>query len=130
VTTIDEFNLRLWTWVETEYHHQPHSSLSGRTPLEVWETDADQIRWVEDHQQLEQNFYGEVERFVRNDSTASCKPDAPSECVRTGPSLSTPVSPCFVSTKTEANRADPVCSIKPGFGGSFYSSEINPSTDF
>src|SRR5437867_8771431 len=69
VTTIDEFNLRLWTWVETEYHHQPHSSLSGRTPLEVWEADADQIRWVEDHQQLEQNFYGEVERFVRNDST-------------------------------------------------------------
>src|SRR5215471_14404955 len=38
VTTIDEFNLRLWTWVETEYHHQPHSSLSGRTPLEVWES--------------------------------------------------------------------------------------------
>jgi putative transposase len=69
VTTIDEFNLRLWTWVETEYHHQPHSSLSGRTPLEVWESDADQIRWVEDHQQLEQNFYGEVERFVRTDST-------------------------------------------------------------
>ncbi len=31
VTTIDEFNLRLWTWVESEYHHQPHSSLSGRT---------------------------------------------------------------------------------------------------
>jgi putative transposase len=69
VTTIDEFNLRLWTWVETEYHHQPHSSLSGRTPLEVWESDADQIRWVEDHSQLEQNFYGEVERLVRNDST-------------------------------------------------------------
>src|SRR5207249_4832686 len=69
VTTIDEFNLRLWTWVETEYHHQPHSSLSGRTPLEVWEADADQIRWVEDHQQLEQHFYGEVDRFARNDST-------------------------------------------------------------
>src|SRR5439155_23902611 len=69
VTTIDEFNLRLWTWVETEYHHQPHSSLSGRTPLEVWESDAEQIRWVEDHGQLEQSFYGEVERLVRNDST-------------------------------------------------------------
>jgi len=69
VTTLDEFNLRLWTWVETEYHHHPHSSLSGRTPLEVWEADADQIRWVEDDQQLEQNFYGEVERFARNDST-------------------------------------------------------------
>jgi transposase InsO family protein len=69
VTTIDEFNLRLWTWVETEYHHQPHSSLSGHTPLEVWERDADQIRWVEDHSQLEQSFYGVVERLVRNDST-------------------------------------------------------------
>jgi transposase InsO family protein len=69
VTTLDEFNLRLWTWVETEYHRQPHSSLSGRTPLEVWESEADQIRWAEDHQQLEQNFYGEAERFVRNDST-------------------------------------------------------------
>src|SRR5438876_2153022 len=69
VTTLDEFNLRLWTWVETEYHHQPHSSLSGRTPLEVWESDSDKIRWVEDHGQLEQSFYGEVERLVRNDST-------------------------------------------------------------
>jgi hypothetical protein len=69
VTTLDEFNLRLWTWVETEYHHQPHSSLSGRTPLEVWESDADQIRWAEDHSQLEESFYGEVERLVRNDST-------------------------------------------------------------
>ena len=69
VTTLEEFNLRLWTWVETEYHHQPHASLSGRTPLEVWETEADQIRWVEDPSQLEQSFYGEVERLVRNDST-------------------------------------------------------------
>jgi transposase InsO family protein len=69
VTTLDEFNLRLWTWVETEYHRQPHSSLSGRTPLEVWESEADQIRWAGDPQQLEQNFYGEAERSVRNDST-------------------------------------------------------------
>lgn len=69
VTTIDEFNLRLWTWVEMEYHRQPHSSLSGRTPLEVWESEADQIRWVDEPHQLERSFYGEVERLVRNDST-------------------------------------------------------------
>ncbi|HYV61276.1 MAG TPA: hypothetical protein VE958_01300, partial [Bryobacteraceae bacterium] len=60
---------RLWTWVETEYHHQPHASLSGRTPLEVWEADAEQIRWAGDPSQLEGNFYGEAERFARNDST-------------------------------------------------------------
>lgn len=69
VTSLDELNLRLWTWVETEYHHQPHSSLSGRTPLEVWESDVEQIRWVVDHSQLEQAFYGEAERFAHNDST-------------------------------------------------------------
>lgn len=68
VTTLDEFNLRLWTWME-EYHRQPHSSLSGRTPLEVWEGEADEIRWIEDPSQLERHFYGEVERLARNDST-------------------------------------------------------------
>ena len=68
VTTLDEFNLRLWTWVE-EYHRQPHSSLSGRTPREVWESEAEQIRWIEEPSQLERHFYGEVERLVRNDST-------------------------------------------------------------
>jgi transposase InsO family protein len=69
VPSIDEFNLRLWTWVDTVYHHQPHASLSGRTPLEVWDSDAEQIRWVDDHSQFEQAFYGEAERRVRNDST-------------------------------------------------------------
>jgi len=69
VTSIDELNLRLWTYVESEYHNQPHSSLSGRTPLDVWQSDTDQIRWVDDHAQLEQAFYGEAERWVRNDST-------------------------------------------------------------
>jgi len=69
VTTIDELNLRLWTYVESQYHNQPHSGLSGRTPLEVWEAGADQIRWADDHAQLEQAFYGEAERWVRNDST-------------------------------------------------------------
>jgi len=69
VTSIDELNLRLWTYVESEYYNQPHSSLSGRTPLDVWQSDTDQIRWVDDHAQLEQAFYGEAERWVRNDST-------------------------------------------------------------
>lgn len=69
VTSIDEFNLRLWSYVETEYHVRPHASLRGKTPWEVWESDADDIRWVSDHGQMEQAFYGEVERLARNDST-------------------------------------------------------------
>jgi len=69
VTTLDELNLRLWSYVETEYHGRPHASLSGKTPLEVWESDTEDIRWVSDHSRLEEAFFGEVERLARNDST-------------------------------------------------------------
>jgi hypothetical protein len=40
-----------------------------RSSLEVWESGANDIRWASDHGLLEQMFVGEVERFVRNDST-------------------------------------------------------------
>jgi putative transposase len=69
VTTLDELNLRLWNYVEAEYHTRPHASLSGRTPIEVWNGNADEIRWISDHGRLDQAFIGEVERFARNDST-------------------------------------------------------------
>jgi len=69
VTTIDELNLRIWSYVEAEYHGRPHSALSGKTPLDVWESGSDDIRWVTDHSRLEQAFIGEVERQARNDST-------------------------------------------------------------
>jgi putative transposase len=69
VTSIDELNLRIWSYVEAEYHGRPHSSLSGKTPLQVWESGSDDIRWVTDHSRLEQTFIGEVERQARNDST-------------------------------------------------------------
>jgi putative transposase len=69
VATINELNLRLWSYVESEYHNRPHSSLSGQTPFEVWQSDSDDVRWVTDHSHLEQAFIGEVERMARNDST-------------------------------------------------------------
>ena len=69
VTTIDELNLRLWSYVESEYHCRPHASLSGKTPMQVWEEDAADIRWVSDHSVFEQVFFGEAERWARNDAT-------------------------------------------------------------
>jgi len=69
ITTLDELNLRLWSYAEGEYHSRPHASLSGKSPLEVWESDAENVRWISDHGQLEQAFYGEVVRLARNDST-------------------------------------------------------------
>lgn len=69
ITTLDELNLRLWSYVEGEYHNHGHSSLSGRTPLEVWEAGAGDVRWVSDPGWLEASFFAHVERKARNDST-------------------------------------------------------------
>ena len=69
VTTLDDLNLRLWSYAEGEYHIRPHASLSGKTPLEVWESGADDIRWPTDPASLEQAFHATVERLSRNDST-------------------------------------------------------------
>jgi hypothetical protein len=69
VTTVDELNLRLWSYVEAEYHTHPHSSLAGRTPLEVWESGAEDIRWPTDPAALEPAFHAHVERLARADST-------------------------------------------------------------
>jgi len=69
ITTVDELNLRIWSYVESEYHHRPHASLAGKTPLEVWESGAGNVRWPSDPAELEKAFYGEVDRLARNDST-------------------------------------------------------------
>jgi len=69
VTTVEELNLRLWSYVEGEYHTHPHTSLAGKTPLEVWESGAEDIRWPLDPAALEPAFHAHVERLARSDST-------------------------------------------------------------
>lgn len=69
VRTIDDLNTRLITWCESEYNHRPHSGLGGRTPMEVWREEADEVRWVEDYAALEALFVGRETRKALNDST-------------------------------------------------------------
>jgi transposase InsO family protein len=69
VETIDDMNLRLVTWMEEEYNQRPHSRHGGRTPLDVWSDDADEIQWVRDYSALEAFFTGQVTRKALNDST-------------------------------------------------------------
>lgn len=71
VVTIDDLNVRLVTWVEEEYNQSPHSTLGGRTPLDVWNDDAGEIQWVEDYTALEALFVGEITRKALKDSTIS-----------------------------------------------------------
>lgn len=69
VETLDDLNLRLSAWVEAEYNDRAHASLGGKTPLEVWEEDAEEIRWVEDAASIEVAFTHTIQRAVRLDST-------------------------------------------------------------
>jgi len=73
VETLDDLNLRLWAWVEGEYNKRSHSSLSGKSPLQVWEEDTEQIRWVEDPAVLEAAVIATLERHVRNDATCQVR---------------------------------------------------------
>ena len=69
INCLDDLNLRLSAWVEGEYNKRPHSSLSGKSPLEVFEEDYDEIRWVKDAASIEDAFTHSIMRSVRLDST-------------------------------------------------------------
>jgi transposase InsO family protein len=71
VKTLDDLNVRLMTWITSEYNQRPHAGISGRTPLSVFEEDADQVRFVESPSDLESSFETSLERTVRNDSTCT-----------------------------------------------------------
>ena len=71
VKTLDALNVRLMTWVTSEYNQRPHAGLSGRTPLSVFEEEAEQFRFVEDPETLESAFEATFERKVKNDSTCA-----------------------------------------------------------
>jgi len=69
IKTLDDLNLRLWTWIEEFYNLRPHHGLSGRTPLSVWEEEADQIRRPEEDDFFETAFTATVTRKAKKDST-------------------------------------------------------------
>lgn len=69
--TLDELNARFWPWVEGEYHHSPHRSLSGKTPLEAWMERAEYVRFPEDAAALDEAFLFSVERRVSADRVVS-----------------------------------------------------------
>jgi transposase InsO family protein len=73
VVTLDDLNLRLWTWMDAEYNQRPHGGLSGRTPLSVWEDDVAEVRWIDDPAAIDVAFRDSIERKVRNDSTCSLR---------------------------------------------------------
>ena len=72
IYSITEINQLLWAWIDEVYHPRPHSSLSGQSPLFVWQKGVEFVRPLGTlAHRLDELFYHRVKRRVRKDSTIS-----------------------------------------------------------
>jgi len=67
--SLEDLELRFHSWLESEYHRNPHRGLSGKTPLEVWVERAGRIIAVDPSLDYQRIFLHEVSRKVHKDST-------------------------------------------------------------
>ena len=71
VHTLEELNLRLWRWIESEYHQRVHSALEGQTPAERFAQRAVNLRTADPQTDWEALFLSRAPRRVRLDATFS-----------------------------------------------------------
>jgi putative transposase len=71
ITGFDDLNLRFRTWLEAEYHRNPHHGIEGQTPLEVWIDKAKFIKTFTSQVDLNPVFFHECHRKVGKDQTVT-----------------------------------------------------------
>lgn len=71
VFSLEELDERFWRWLEEDYHRKPHASLDGRMPLEVYLSQVDSIRTVDEPAALDALFLKRTFRKVKHDATFS-----------------------------------------------------------
>jgi len=69
--SLETLNRRLWAWVETEYHLNPHRGLDGQCPFDRWAQVSADVRYAGPQLDLDDLFLFEARRKVRNDRTLS-----------------------------------------------------------
>jgi transposase InsO family protein len=69
--SLEALNRRLWAWVETEYHLNPHRGLDGQCPFDRWAQVSSDVRYAGPQIDLDELFLFEARRKVRNDRTIS-----------------------------------------------------------
>lgn len=69
IKSMADLNARFHTWLESEYHRNPHRGLNGKTPLQAWLEKVRHIRTVDSTVDLEMIFFHEEYRTVHRDST-------------------------------------------------------------
>lgn len=72
ITGLEDFNARLWAWLEQIYHRTEHGGLAGLTPLARYQQDLPKIRSLGSRAaQLDELFHHRLSRFVKKDGTVS-----------------------------------------------------------
>lgn len=71
IESIDQLNLKFKTWLESEYHRNPHRGLANQTPLECWISKARYIIAMPRDIDLDEVFLHELPRKIYRDNTFS-----------------------------------------------------------
>lgn len=72
ILSLDQLNHLFRTWLDTEYHRKPHSSL-GITPMDAWLSKCERIKAVDQFIDLDKTFHHRTTRKVYGDSVISIK---------------------------------------------------------
>ena len=73
ITSLHDFNARLWAWLEQVYHQRAHTGLNEQAPIARWRQDLIHVRPLTlcIANKLDNIFYHRFERFVRKDGSLS-----------------------------------------------------------
>lgn len=71
VKSLADLNVRLHTYLESEYHRSPHSGLKQKTPLDAWLAKSEHIIAMDPTIDFDRVFLHEMKRKVYNDNTLS-----------------------------------------------------------
>lgn len=67
--SLEELNERFWRWLEEDYHRRVHASLDGKTPHEVFQSQLEHVKFLEDTTILDTIFLKREQRKVKADGT-------------------------------------------------------------
>ncbi len=67
IKSLADLSARYHSWVESEYHRNPHRGLRGKAPLDVWLESAHHIIHLDPTVDLDEIFMHEVKRVVYKD---------------------------------------------------------------
>lgn len=69
VNSLEELNERFWRWLEEDYHRRIHASLDGKTPHEIYQSQLENVTFLENTSILDTIFLKREQRKVKADST-------------------------------------------------------------